>query len=378
MHSNTRDKELFIGIMSGNSLDGIDIVCVDFSNNQTQLVAQGIYPLSQKLRNNISTLYQPGFNNIHLLAQTDIELGHLFADNTNHFIKKNLLKTPHIIAIGSHGQTIRHQPDMPLPYTLQIGDPNIIAEKTGITTIADFRKRDIACLGQGAPLAPAFHDYLLPQRQQDYWVLNLGGIANLTFLPKDMTQPVIGFDCGPGNTLLDSHYQSLHKHSLYDKKGLWARSGQHCDKLLKSFIEDPFFSQSPPKSTGKEYFNVSWLNSHLKNKQLAANDIQASLTELTATSIFMAIEDFSHNAKTLYVCGGGAHNTYLIERMKNHSTLNIQSTEHLGVGPDWVEAAAFAWLAKQTFNRKSSNLSSVTGAKHPSILGGIWYARPQS
>jgi anhydro-N-acetylmuramic acid kinase len=277
-----------------------------------------------------------------------------------------------IIAIGSHGQTIRHIPEGEYRTSFQIGDPNLIAELTGITTVADFRRRDMAAGGQGAPLVPAFHNQVFRASGINRVILNIGGIANITILPGDEEDPVSGFDTGPGNGLMDA-WIFKHQGKQFDLNGEWAASGRVRPDLMDQMLADPYFSQAAPKSTGKEYFHLDWLKKHLP-KKAKAEDIQASLCELTAMTISQAIQQTAPATDEIYVCGGGAHNPHLIQRLNElHKPVNVTSTSELGLSPDWVEATCFAWLAKQTLHQQAANLPSVTGARHNVVLGGIYW-----
>ena len=365
------ERQLYIGLMSGTSLDAVDAVLVDFSNQQANLLAAHSEPIDLNLKKDILALCEPGDNAIMRMGTTDVKLGSLFTNSVLELLDNNGVAASDIKAIGSHGQTIRHVPNSDVPFTIQIGDPNIIAATTGITTVADFRRRDLALGGQAAPLAPAFHDYLLQNRTQDQWVLNIGGIANFTFLPGDSTQSIIGFDTGPGNTLLDA-FASLHTKLPYDENGDWARSGQCQQELLEAMLADPYLKQAAPKSTGREYFNLSWLQKFIDKKNIAPEDIENTLTELTAKSIANAIASYSTNTDSLWVCGGGIHNNFLCERIEAITRLKLKSTEELGIHPDWIEACAFAWLAQQTLLHQPGNVPSVTGARHATVLGAIY------
>jgi anhydro-N-acetylmuramic acid kinase len=281
-----------------------------------------------------------------------------------------------IEAIGSHGQTVRHLPQAKYPFTLQIGDPNKIAATTGLTTVADFRRRDIAVGGEGAPLAPAFHQWLFAERNSDCVVLNIGGIANLTVL-ADSTDDVIGFDTGPGNTLLDE-WISEKQSNAFDDCGAWAASGEVIQPLLLAMLDDPYFALQPPKSTGLEYFNLRWLRNAIQQcslpKQLLDNDVQATLAAFTAGSIADAICRYAPNTSTVMVCGGGVHNDDLMSRLNdNLPVVSVSSTAEFGLDPDWVEAAAFAWLAMRTLHKLPGNLPSVTGARRNAVLGSVYF-----
>jgi anhydro-N-acetylmuramic acid kinase len=369
-------KELFIGLMSGTSMDAVDAALVDFHTKPLQLIASHSKNLPTQLRSDLISLCTPDNNEINRLGELDVQVGALFAETANELIKKANILTEQIIAIGSHGQTIRHQPYGKFPFTLQIGDPNIIAAKTGITTIADFRRRDMAMGGQGAPLAPTFHNYVFRKAGVDRIILNLGGIANITHLPADLTHPVIGFDTGPANTLLDA-WAYKHLSKQFDAEGRWAASGKINQELLALLLSDPYFTKNPPKSTGREYFNLTWLEQYLN--KLAINltpaDIQTTLCELTAKSIADAIYALCPTGCDIYICGGGLKNNYLLTRLKiNCTSCNLQATEDLGVPAQWLEAMLMAWLAWQTFNKNPGNLPSVTGASKEVILGGTYFA----
>jgi anhydro-N-acetylmuramic acid kinase len=369
-------SELYIGLMSGTSLDGIDASLVKFCENQIESLAFEYFPFSDSLKKKIQQLSSPD-NPVQLkeYGSTDTKLGHLFAQATNELLKKTGISNTEITAIGSHGQTIYHAPDLPSAFSLQIGDPNIIAEKTGITTIADFRRRDIAAGGQGAPLVPAFHQAFFSRlfnlNKQKICVINIGGIANMTYLSDKKT---IGFDIGPGNTLIDYWIQK-NLNTPYDKKGDWAKSGKANLKLVEHLKQDPYFKLTPPKSTGKEYFSSSWLINKTNHfPDCSANDIQASLCQLTADTIVEAIQEHAPSTNQTLICGGGVHNVYLIQLIKQKLLHPVSSTAKFGINPDHVEAMAFAWLARQTIKNLAGNLIEVTGAKSPVILGGIYPA----
>ena len=311
------------------------------------------------------------------LYSLDAELGELYAMSVNQALELTSVDRDKVVAIGCHGQTIRHSPDSISPYTAQIGDPNRIAALTGITTVADFRRKDIALGGQAAPLAPAFHQFLFQSKDEDRALINIGGIANITFLPANPDQPLIGFDTGPGNTLLDL-WNARHRNSSYDEAGSWAQTGQVIGSLLESMISsEDYFHQASPKSTGTEHFNSDWLSSFLKN-EFAENDVQATLVELTATTIASAISALPALPAlpaNCFVCGGGAQNLYLLDRLSSIlPDCNIATTAALGLDPDYVEAVAFAWLARQRINLRSGNLPDVTRAKMAGILGGVYLA----
>ncbi len=365
----------YIGLMSGTSLDAIDAALVCFSDQHCELQHHLALPIGEDIRQQALSLLHPGDNELARLCRLDVQLGRLFADAVQALLLQADLDYSAIKAIGSHGQTLRHYPNDKFPTSLQIGDPNIIAEQTGITTVADFRRRDMAAGGQGAPLVPAFHQAMLRDKRYNRVIVNIGGIANITVLAKELNQAVIGFDTGPGNALLDSWAQQ-HRQQRYDKEGQWAAGGTCHQALLDTLLNDSYFSHPPPKSTGRETFNLQWLEKSLHNfPDLKTQDIQATLLELTVVSIAQAILKYSPNTEQVLICGGGVHNKFLMQRLAAHLPKQaVQSTRSAGIEPDWVEAIAFAWLAKQTLNAQAGNLASVTGARHPLILGGIYPA----
>ncbi|MFP3874877.1 MAG: anhydro-N-acetylmuramic acid kinase [Thiohalophilus sp.] len=362
----------YIGLMSGTSLDGIDAALLDFSAAPS-LLAHHSQPLPDALRQQLYQLQSPGQDELTTVMRLDVELGRLFAKAVQALLKKTGLSANRIAGIGSHGQTLRHYPDGPNPSTLQIGDPNLIAELTGITTIADLRRRDMAAGGQGAPLVPAFHAALFRHSSRNRAILNIGGIANLTLLPATAKTPITGFDSGPGNGLMDAWIEQ-HQQQSYDRDGEWAASGHVHPGLLERLLHDPYFARTPPKSTGREYFNLSWLQAALEPfADLAPRDVQATLCELSARSIAEALQATMQSVDEVLICGGGVHNRTLYQRLGELLTpARLASTAEAGLDPDWVEAAAFAWLARQTLAGQPGNLPSVTGASHPVVLGGIY------
>jgi anhydro-N-acetylmuramic acid kinase len=361
--------------MSGTSMDGIDAALLDFSQNPIQLLQHHSHPIPPGLRSKILqlALNTPSIN-LDMLGETDAELGGLFADAANAVLAKSGYSARHICAIGSHGQTIRHQPGGQHPFTLQIGDPNHIAYKTGITTVADFRRKDMAAGGQGAPLVPAFHNTLFRKKGEHRIILNIGGIANITVLPGD-AQPCSGFDTGPGNMLMDAWIQ-LHQQKHFDKNGNWAASSKASQHLVDQLMNDEYIHQLPPKSTGREHYHLDWLNEQLSQiSSINAACVQASLCEFTARSIESAIKKFVPDTQRIIVCGGGIHNLQLMKNLNDLlQPVIIESSELHGLHPDWVEATAFAWLAKQTMENKPGNLTAVTGATREVVLGGIYPA----
>jgi len=366
-------SEIYIGLMSGTSLDGIDIAIVDFAQHPPRLIHCTTSPYEASLRQRIREMTMSASANLDSLCQLDVELGNTYADVVKQALEATKLDIAQIRAIGNHGQTIRHSPDTDLPYTLQIGDPNIIAAKTGITTVADFRRKDIALGGQGAPLAPAFHRFMFRSASSDRVIINIGGIANITYLPADSESAVIGFDTGPGNTLSD-YWINRHKGATWDENGKWAETGNVVGELLDTLLSnEPYFQRTLPKTTGTEYFNPNWLLPQI-GPGLAAEDVQATLIDLTAISIARGIDQLPSAPAECFLCGGGAHNAYLIKRLQQAlPDCEILSTSQLGLDPDYVEAVAFAWLAKQSMNRQAGNLPTVTRARSEALLGGIYF-----
>ncbi|MEJ2142935.1 MAG: anhydro-N-acetylmuramic acid kinase [Gammaproteobacteria bacterium] len=363
----------YIGLMSGTSMDGIDAALVELDDNHCQLIAHHTHPIPDELQQSLLSLIEPGDNELARMMDCDVQLGNLFAVAANALLTKSDINSSQVIAIGSHGQTLRHYPDSKNPSTLQIGDANIIAHETGIMTVADFRRRDMAAGGQGAPLVPAFHKVMFSTDKNDQVVVNIGGIANITLLPADSDKKVCGFDTGPGNCLMDELAQQ-HLKLAYDRDGEWGASGHVHPGLLERMLNEPYFARTAPKSTGREYFNHQWLTELLKSfPNLAAQDIQATLCELTAQTICDAIICSMPSAKRVLICGGGVHNTALMNRLDELLIeQQVASTEIDNIDPDWVEAMAFAWLAKQTLENKPGNLPEVTGARHPVVLGAIY------
>jgi len=367
-----RNEQLFIGLISGTSLDGIDAALLDLSQHTPQLIASRHHAYTPVLLENLHRLCQPGDNEIDRLGELDRQVAFAFADAVEGLLTQTGITAREITAIGSHGQTIRHRPNAAHPFTLQIGDPNTLAELTGITTVADFRRRDMAAGGEGAPLVPAFHQAVLQHPTRPRVVLNLGGIANITCLPpQESGLAVTGYDTGPANTLLD-RWIGLHHHVPLDERGSWAASGQLVESLLTQLLDDAYFSLEPPKSTGPEYFNLTWLSSHIGTADYAPADVQHTLAEMTAISVSRAIDREGYAGSEVLVCGGGVHNHFLMSRLQHHHPAGqVSSTQRLGIDPDWVEAMAFAWLAKRTLAGLSGNLPTVTGARHAVTLGAI-------
>lgn len=356
--------------MSGTSMDGIDAVLVAFDGPKIQILAAHTtaYPDPVRHRLLAATQNQAAPDE---LGELDTLTGGLFAQAANEAINQSGLARASIRAIGSHGQTIRHQPSGPSPFTIQIGNPAIIAETTGITTVADFRRRDMAAGGQGAPLVPAFHRAFFSSQTEDRCILNLGGIANITWLPADPERPVTGFDTGPANALMDAW--CLDQTGLpFDSEGHWASEGVVDPELLRDMLSDAYFSRPSPKSTGKERFNLGWVKTLVnRHPDKRAEDIQRTLLQLTVESIARQLP--SHRGLRLYVCGGGARNPVLMEALGQAlPDVDITLTSELGLDPQLVEPVAFAWLARQAIEGRPGNLADVTGAAGPRILGAIY------
>jgi anhydro-N-acetylmuramic acid kinase len=366
-----------VGLMSGTSMDAIDAALVRMRDDHLELVDCLEFPMPNSLRQDIAELSHSGAAEIERLGQLDRRLGQVFAQTTIDLLAQAGFDRGRVRAIGCHGQTVRHRPpsaasDDEIPYTLQIGDPNTIAEITGITTVADFRRRDIAAGGEGAPLAPAFHSAVFAAANKQRAIVNIGGIANLTLLAGSQ---VIGFDCGPGNTLLD-HWIAQALGQRYDSSGAWAAEGSVNTALLEHLLQHPFLAKTPPKSTGKEAFNLGWLQAQLESHSaITAQDVQATLAEFSAHCIADALNKTGLTVDEIYVCGGGAANTDLMQRLyRLVQPAHLGTTAELGCDPAWVEAAAFAWLAYRTLNAHSGNLPGVTGAAGERILGAIYQA----
>jgi anhydro-N-acetylmuramic acid kinase len=364
-------RELYIGVMSGTSADAIDAVLVDFSSEKPLIIGTHSQPIVPTLKQAIYGLSLPGHDELNRLVEVSTAIAQLTSHTVNQLLNKTRHNPSEIKAIGSHGQTVRHQPNGNTRYTLQVGDAHIITTLTGITTVTDFRGRDIALGGQGAPLTPIFHQHMFANNTPRV-LLNVGGIANISILPHAEQKALLGFDTGPGNTLLD-HWIKEHRNQNYDDQGIWARQGQVHPVLLETLLNDTYFSTPPPKSTGLEYFNLIWLETYLsKLEPITAVDVQTTLTELTALSISNDIQRYVSEGEII-VCGGGAYNQFLIERIQKHTPRHIlNSTELYGIKPEWIESVAFAWLAKLTMKGQHANTPSITGAKAAGILGVIY------
>jgi len=363
--------ELFIGLMSGTSLDGVDAALVEFEDPQ-QLRVLHTYFLSYpaSLRTDILALQHPAENELETSALIANALARLYADTVIGLLNEANIKPDAITAIGCHGQTIRHRPE--LGFTMQIGNAALLAELTGITVISDFRSRDIAAGGQGAPLVPAFHQAVFADHNSNRAIINIGGIANITYLAH--SGETFGFDSGPGNMLLDT-WTKQHLNLDFDANGDWASSGQIIVPLLTDMLADAYFSMLPPKSTGRDLFNSKWLHQHLHHKNYRPNDVARTLVALTAHSIHNALEAHCSGVDEIYLCGGGARNLLLTQHLKSLlGKTRVTNIDELGIGIDWAEAIAFAWLAKKCLHKQTANLAQVTGASGARILGAIYQA----
>lgn len=366
----TFNSGLFIGLMSGTSLDGVDAVLVSFEP-EPKIVFAHTYDLPVALVKNLLSLSQTDAR-IHLddVGRLDTELGQCFANVVTQCLQDAKVPADAVTAIGSHGQTLRHVPHGEHPFTMQLGNAHVIAEHCGIDTVADFRRRDVAAGGQGAPLVPAFHAAVFSDPEEERAVLNIGGIANLTLLHRD--GQVRGFDTGPGNGMMDA-WCRLHLNKNYDADGKFAASGKVHAELLQRCLRDEWFALSPPKSTGRDQFNLDWLQSKMRGLNVSTADVQATLTALSAQTIADALQKEMPGCQRLLVCGGGSHNPVLMQHLRDLlPTMQINTTASHGLHPNYVEAVAFAWLAKEALASHPGNLPSVTGAKGLRVLGVLY------
>ena len=358
--------DCYIGVMSGTSLDGVDVVLCPVGEDSIELAASLEYPFDEALKTGILGALS-GSLSLKEIGEIDHRLGELFADAVLALIEKYELDTKRIEAIGLHGQTMWHQSDGTTPFSMQLGDPNIVATRTGIKTVADFRRKDIALGGQGAPFAPAFHRFLFEEMEQSVCVLNIGGMANITLLGEAFA----GYDTVPGNVLMDM-WTEKHLGRKFDKDGEWARAGEADAALLDDMLLEPYFSKRAPKSTGRELFNSGWLDAILqRHAGLTPQDIQATLLELTVRSVVDEVEKAAPDL--LLVCGGGAKNRFLMQRLEESlEGIGVAATDDYGVSSDYMEAMAFAWLAYKRVHNEKVELKAVTGAYENGILGGIY------
>jgi anhydro-N-acetylmuramic acid kinase len=364
---------LYLGVMSGTSLDGVDAVLVDFANG-VHVLGHSHRPYPDPLRATFSSLNQSGEHELHRAALAGNALAKLYAQTCQDLLTRLGVGAAQISALGAHGQTVRHQPAQHdgVGYSWQINNPSLLAELTHIRVVADFRSRDIAAGGQGAPLVPAFHQSVFANAHHPVAVLNLGGMSNLSLLRAGSAT---GFDCGPGNVLLDLWCQQ-HTGEAFDRDGLWAAQGKVNPALLQAMLSEAFFQQPPPKSTGRDLFHAGWLNGHLPSfGSMRPQDVQATLTALTAKVCADALHGHAPDVTTLWVCGGGAYNLTLMQALKTQlPRVDVATTDAAGLPPLQVEAAAFAWLAKQTCEGLPGNLPQATGALGPRVLGAIYPA----
>lgn len=373
----TQSPPLYIGLMSGTSLDGVDGALATFCDEGIQSLASSYVAFPEQLRSDLMTLQAGGDNEIHRESLAAQELAHLYAACVDQLLVLSAVDRSKVRAIGVHGQTIRHRPE--LGYTRQTNNPALLAELTGIDVIADFRSRDIAAGGQGAPLVPAFHQALCAHPDETRVIANIGGMANISILHQEADKGVSGFDTGPGNVLMDA-WIMLHQGKPYDANGIWGAAGNVHEALLGRLLDDPFFALVPPKSTGRDLFSLAWLQSRLQDfPELSPVDIQATLVELTAVTLADAIRQYAIDAKSIFVCGGGAANACLMQRLSSTLAANginarLASTTAVGVAPNQVEALAFAWLAQRFVDRLPGNLPAVTGAIGTRILGALYPA----
>jgi len=361
-------RELYIGIMSGTSLDGADAVLADLSSPHPRLLGSAYIAFDDELRQELLALSIGGASNeLERAGRVSITLTKVFHDAALGALKQSNVATNQVSAIGCHGQTVRHRPEF--GFTIQLGNPSLLAELSGIPVVADFRNRDIAAGGQGAPLVPAFHKSIFHSPQKDRVIVNIGGIANLTYLHRN--GDVIGFDCGPGNILMDA-WTEQHLGRPYDDAGIWATTGEKQSELFDMMWQEPYFHKPPPKSTGRERFNLEWLES-MSISKYQHQDVQRTLLHLTAYGIAHGIHNHCGATQQVFLCGGGAKNSALREALQNMlPNIQVTTTQALGIPVMQVEALAFAWLAQQTLHGKPGNLPMVTGARHSSVLGAIY------
>lgn len=369
----SEDSALYVGAMTGTSVDGLDLALIETAGQSARLVANRTCPLPSGLRATLLRLGQGLDDHLDALGEADRALGQFIGEAAREFIASQGLPPKVVRAIGSHGQTVRHRPNRGNAFSLQIGDPNSIAELTGVTTVADFRRRDLAAGGQGAPLAPGFHAALFEQADERRTVLNIGGISNITRLGS----PLLGFDTGPGNALMDA-WCAKHQSTAFDEGGAWAASGGVDRALLEALLSDPYLAQSPPKSTGREHYNLKWLQRSLTAAQRPEDvarrpkDVQRTLLEFTAVSAAAAIAAWAPETERIIVCGGGRLNRLLLERLRALLDPPVDTSDQHGWDGDAIEAGAFAWLAHQRLSGVPANAPSVTGAAGPRVIGAVY------
>ncbi len=378
-------RKLFIGLMSGTSLDGVDVALIGFEDEKPQPLLTHFLAYPATLRSAVLALQHPTANELEETALISNALAKLYALAIQELLSKAQLKPSDITAVGCHGQTIRHRPGFSdgIGFTMQIGNAALLTELCQITVVSDFRSRDVAAGGQGAPLVPAFHQAVFADPSLNRAIINLGGIANITYLSRTENSlgakqdSVVGFDSGPGNMLLDAWIKQQLGQD-YDANGDWASSGQTIPSLLARLLQEDFFAAPPPKSTGRDLFNLTWLEENLQavasfNPVMPAQDVAHTLVDLSAESVYAALKMHCPDVDEVYLCGGGAHNQLLVKKLQSLlGPIPCKPTDRLGIGVDWVEAIAFAWLAKQCLEKKTANLAPVTGASGARILGAIY------
>ncbi|WP_223788426.1 anhydro-N-acetylmuramic acid kinase [Marinicella meishanensis] len=355
---------LCIGVMSGTSCDGIDVVLVDF-NDSMKLLASVFRPYPESTKQSLLELLHQPHTTLSILSHLDAELGHLYADAVNHLLQQQAVDRSDIGAIGLHGQTVFHDPDHDMANTWQLGSAAITAHQTGIPVVSNFRQLDLAAGGQGAPLAPILHQQLLAHVASTVWVINLGGIANITRLSAGQ---VIGFDTGPANCLMDE-WVLKHQQQPYDAGGQWASQGQVLDGLLQSLLQEPYFHRQPPKSTGRELFNPAWLARHLAGTNHQPVDVQRTLLQLTVESLAMGLAAGNPDEDAFIVCGGGAHNAFLLQQLEQRLQAQVVPSTEWGIPVDDVEATLMAWLADQHLQGQRLDLSAITGTEGAKLYG---------
>ncbi|TDR18482.1 anhydro-N-acetylmuramic acid kinase [Marinicella litoralis] len=354
----------YIGVMSGTSCDGVDIALMNFDHG-VDTIATSFQPYDNELKAQLLKLIANKPFSVSAISQIDARLAHLYANTINDFLHQNHISRLDVKAIGLHGQTVFHDPDSQYANTIQLGSAATVAKATGILTVNNFRQMDVACGGQGAPLAPIFHQQMFQQPQKKIIVLNLGGIANISLL-KD--NHILGFDTGPANCLCDE-WMMKQNHKPYDEGGSWAKQGKVNTDLLSAMLDDPYFSQPHPKSTGRELFNVQWLNRYIADQNIDAVDVQRTLLQLTVESVVEGINLLNQKIDTVVVCGGGVHNKFMMTLLQNALQVPVESSAVHGIDPDFVEAALMAWLAEQNIKKNRLNLMAVTGADCSLIYG---------
>ncbi len=359
-------SELYIGLMSGTSMDGVDVALCEVSSENCTLIASLDHPFPEKLKEEILLMIN-GATTLQQVGEVNQRLGVLFADATNALLKQENIAPESVTAIGSHGQTLWHRPKGEHPFSMQLGDANIIAAKTGIDVVSDLRSKDIALGGEGAPFAPVFHQSLFQSTSKTVGVLNIGGMANLSVLGDE----IIGFDTGPGNVLMDL-WVRRQKDFGFDRDGQWAKGGKVDKPLLQELLSDAYFKKEAPKSTGRELFNLQWLGKVLRSHRIVtAENVQRTLLEFTVQSIAMEVKKYG--VEQLLVCGGGVKNSFLMERLaQNLEGVEVSSTDEHGVSSEHMEAMLFAWLAYKRMHRERVEMKSITGARSDGVLGGVY------